>query len=97
MTLEITFLRHGRSQADDENLIEGRYDSPPTQVGRDQAPKLATRWNSEQKQFDTLMSSTLARASETARIIAASLNLLIELEPDRMEWDNAGGAGLSRS
>ncbi len=96
MSLEITLLRHGRSRADDENVIEGRYDSPLTEVGREKADKLATRWKAENKQFDTIIASTLSRASETAQIIARTLNLAVELEADWMEWDNAGGAGLTR-
>ena len=35
--VKITFMRHGRSRADDEEVQEGRYDSPLTEAGRDQA------------------------------------------------------------
>ena len=43
-TLHLTLLRHGRSRADDENVHEGRYDSPLTAVGRAQAVALAEYW-----------------------------------------------------
>jgi len=32
--LHLTLLRHGRSRGDDENVHEGRYDAPLTEVGR---------------------------------------------------------------
>ena len=31
--IKIMFMRHGRSRADDENVIEGRYDAPLTDGG----------------------------------------------------------------
>jgi len=38
----ITFMRHGRSRADDENVHEGRYDSPLTEIGRAQIRQRVT-------------------------------------------------------
>jgi 2,3-bisphosphoglycerate-dependent phosphoglycerate mutase len=35
--IHITFMRHGRSRAEDEEVHEGRYDSPLTDIGRAQA------------------------------------------------------------
>lgn len=32
--IHLTLLRHGRSRADDEEVHEGRYDSPLTEAGR---------------------------------------------------------------
>ncbi len=45
MKLEITLLRHGRSRADDENLIERRYNSPLTEIGRNQAREEMKTWS----------------------------------------------------
>lgn len=39
--MNLTLLRHGRSRADDEDVHEGRYNSPLTDVGRAQAQALA--------------------------------------------------------
>ena len=47
--LKLTFLRHGRSLADDENVHEGSYDSPLTDVGFSQANKLAEKWVKEDR------------------------------------------------
>ena len=38
---KLVFLRHGRSQADDEERYEGRYDSPLTDIGIEQARSTA--------------------------------------------------------
>lgn len=69
----LVLLRHGRSRADDEGVHEGRYDSPLTEVGRDQATRLAQRWREQSVQFDRVVCSSLVRARETAEIVAAAL------------------------
>jgi 2,3-bisphosphoglycerate-dependent phosphoglycerate mutase len=90
----ITFLRHGRSRADDEGVHEGRYDSPLTEVGRFQAHTRAQQWLDENIDFDGIISSPLIRTKETAEIIAASQNLKVILDPDWMEFDSGLLAGL---
>ncbi len=93
--LEITFLRHGRSRADDEDVHEGRYDSPLTELGRRQAEQRAAGWLARGLGFDRIVASPLARAQETAHIIAAALGAPVETDPDWMEMDNGPLAGLS--
>ncbi|MBW6473760.1 MAG: histidine phosphatase family protein, partial [Anaerolineaceae bacterium] len=90
----LTLLRHGRSRADDEGVHEGRYDSPLTEVGRDQVHRRAQDFLQRGFQFDLIIASTLQRANETARIIASSLGVPVEDDPDWMEWDNGPLAGL---
>jgi 2,3-bisphosphoglycerate-dependent phosphoglycerate mutase len=92
--VEIWLLRHGRSRADDEGKVEGRYDSPLTDMGRQQAQALATRWSAQGLTFDAILCSTLQRARETAEIIGAELQVGIEPDPDWMEIDNGPLAGL---
>ena len=94
--MDVWFLRHGRSLADDEDKMEGRYDSPLTDVGRAQAKKRAAGWAEQEVQFDRVISSTLVRASETAEIIGAALGCPVETNPDWMEIDNGPMAGLPR-
>jgi 2,3-bisphosphoglycerate-dependent phosphoglycerate mutase len=92
----ITFLRHGRSRADDEKVHEGRYDSPLTDMGRAQAHARAKEFLSRNFHFDSIVASTLQRAYETAKIIGELLNVSVETDPDWMEMDNGPLAGLSR-
>jgi 2,3-bisphosphoglycerate-dependent phosphoglycerate mutase len=92
----ITFLRHGRSRADDEEVHEGRYDSPLTDVGRNQVQARAQEFLSRDFHFDKIISSTLQRAHETATILGQSLSVPVETDPDWMEMDNGPLAGLPR-
>ncbi len=92
--IQVTLLRHGRSRADDEQVHEGRYDSPLTETGRSQAQERARDFLSRGLQFDAVIASTLIRAHETASIIGKALDIPIETDPDWMEFDNGPLAGL---
>ena len=92
--IEITFMRHGRSRADDEEVIEGRYDSPLTEVGRKQVRSRGEELKTRGLAFDTIIASPLVRASETAEIVGRILGLQVESDADWMERDNGPLAGL---
>ena len=92
--IHITFMRHGRSRADDEDVHEGRYDSPLTDVGREQVRARAERWKHEGVTFDAVVSSTLLRAAESADIVGGALGVAVERDADWMERDNGPLAGL---
>lgn len=94
-TVTIFFLRHGRSGGDDEGVHEGRYDAVLTEVGRTQAQARASKWKEQGQSFDVIISSTLRRASTTGDIVAQTLNVPIERDPDWMEVDNRPLAGLA--
>ena len=93
-TLHITLMRHGRSRADDEEVHEGRYDAPLTDVGRSQVRSRAEEWKRSDVTFDLIVASTLVRASESAQIVGEVLDVPIEYDPDWMERDNGPLAGL---
>jgi 2,3-bisphosphoglycerate-dependent phosphoglycerate mutase len=92
--IHITFMRHGRSRADDEEVHEGRYDSPLTEVGRAQAQARGQAWLEKGVTFDRIIASTLQRALETAQILGAILDVPVESDPDWMEMDNGPLAGI---
>ncbi len=92
--IEITFLRHGRSRADDEGVHEGRYDAPLTETGKAQARARGEGWLQAGVQFDRVICSPLQRARQSAEIVAACLNVPLETDPDWMELDNGPLAGL---
>ncbi len=94
--MQVCLLRHGRSLADDERKIEGRYDSPLTEIGRRQAEALADRWATEGRQFNLIAASTLRRAHETACIVGKRLEVVVETDPVWMELDNGPLAGMPR-
>ena len=92
--LNITLLRHARSRADDEQVHEGRYDSPLTDAGRTQVQSRAQEFLGRGFHFDTIISSTLIRAHETANIIGQALHAPIVTDPDWMEFNNGPLAGM---
>ncbi len=94
--IELTLMRHARSRADDENVHEGRYDSPLTEAGRAQVRKRAEYFLAEGYQPDKIIASSLARARETAEIVSQALGVELETDPDWMEFNNGPLAGLSR-
>lgn len=64
----LLIIRHGETEWNVEDRFQGHGDSPLTDAGRAQARALA-RWMKDIP-FDTLVSSDLGRARETASIIA---------------------------
>lgn len=92
--IEVTFLRHGRSRADDEHVHEGHYDSPLTESGRAQATARARDFLSRQYRFDCIIASTLQRAYETATILGNALDVPVEADADWQEMNSGLLAGL---
>jgi broad specificity phosphatase PhoE len=67
----LTFLRHGRSQADDERRFESRYDAELSQQGTDQVQKLVQEWKHHEKRlYEIIVCSPLKRAKSTAAILS---------------------------
>ncbi len=82
----VTLLRHGESEGNAVDIIQGQSDYPLTAKGIQQARTLAARWqtlqaNYEEPLFEFTIASPLSRARQTAEIIATPLNLPVELDP----------------
>ena len=92
MKYKFVFLRHGRSLADDEHKHEGRYDSPLTNIGKQQAEFTAQKL--KVYNFDLIITSPLKRALETAEIISRVIQRKIEINDLFKERDNGILAGL---
>lgn len=84
----ITLLRHGESVGNANGYYQGQSDFPLTEKGRQQAQALAQRWKSEALRFDRIISSPLARARQTAQILASGLGTPLEYNSDWMERNN---------
>ncbi len=66
--LTLLAIRHGETVLNIEQRYQGHSDSPLTETGRNQVSALGRRM--AKMEFDTLISSDLGRAQETASIIA---------------------------
>jgi 2,3-bisphosphoglycerate-dependent phosphoglycerate mutase len=91
----ITLVRHGESAGNAGSIYQGQHDYPLTDTGLLQARLLGERWQAEGLQFDRILSSPLARAHQTARVIAESIPAEIVLDSNWMERDFGRLSGLT--
>jgi broad specificity phosphatase PhoE len=73
----ILLARHGETDWNRDGRWQGHSDTPLNDAGREQAQRLA----SELSDVDAVYSSDLARARETAEIIAERLGAEVRLDP----------------
>jgi probable phosphoglycerate mutase len=89
----LVLVRHGETDWNRERRWQGHADPGLNAAGRRQAAELAERLASSS--FDALYSSDLARARETAEIVAALLGLRVRLDPRLREVDVGEWSGLT--
>jgi uncharacterized phosphatase len=90
------FIRHGQTDWNRDDKLQGSSDIPLNDIGREQAHEAATLLRDQG--WQAIVSSPLSRARETAEIIAADLG--IELGPeyaDFVERDYGAHEGGSSS
>ncbi|MGI6695966.1 MAG: histidine phosphatase family protein [Christensenellales bacterium] len=93
--MRILVIRHGQSQADILNVHEGRADFELTPIGLSQAKQMVV-WVAKRYQVDTIITSPLKRALQTAECLANQLNLSFSTDELLLEFNNGLIAGLSR-
>ncbi len=95
MGMELLVIRHGQSEADILEVHEGRADYHLTELGENQARKMASH---VQEHFppDIILASTLKRASRTAEILQEAIGCEISYFDELREFDNGVLAGLLR-
>ena len=67
------FVRHGESVSNSKGRIQGRTESPLSSIGRDHANAAGT-WLAA-RDVDAIFTSPLSRCTQTARIIADTINV----------------------
>jgi broad specificity phosphatase PhoE len=87
-----TFLRHGESEGNQSEVLQGQIDSPLTGKGEAQARQLAEKWRQSQVAFDSIISSPLQRARRTAEIVAEVLGYNGEIILDSIWMERGFGA-----
>jgi probable phosphoglycerate mutase len=91
--LTLLAIRHGETVLNLEKRYQGYSDSPLTKTGRNQVSSLGRRM--AKMQFDTLISSDLGRAQETASIIAGYTGHAVETDSRLRERNYGVLEGLS--
>lgn len=89
---ELWLVRHSETTANEEGIIQGHYDAPLSEKGREQARLLARRIALIPP--DVIFSSDLSRASETAHAICEASNLPVHIDPRLREVDMGVWANL---
>jgi broad specificity phosphatase PhoE len=84
-------IRHGETEWARDGRHTGRTDIPLTETGREQAGFLQPIF--EDVTFETILSSPLHRALETAKL--AGLSHRVELVDDLREWDYGDYEGIT--
>jgi len=85
--VRLLLIRHGESVGNAEGRMQGQFDSPLSDLGRDQARALLARLQGEGWNPAVIYSSDLCRASETAGILAAGLEAPVTLDVRLREYD----------
>ncbi len=93
--MNILVIRHGESEADILNVIEGRADFELTELGNRQAMSMA-KWVKDKFKIDRIVASPLKRAKKTASYLSEATGISVEYDDNLMEFQNGLIAGLSR-
>jgi probable phosphoglycerate mutase len=75
MSLEIFIARHGQDEDNAKGILNGHRDMPLTDIGRRQAKQLAEGIKNAGLGIDSIFTSPLARATETAQIVADEIGV----------------------
>jgi probable phosphoglycerate mutase len=85
--VKLPLIRHGESVGNIEGRMQGQFDSPLTNRGRDQTGALLARLQGQGWKPVVIYSSDLCRAAETAGILAAGLDASVTLDARLREYD----------
>lgn len=89
----IIMVRHGQSETNVRKVFTGQIDAPLTDLGREQARRMAAYL--DQYKVDKIYASSLSRAAETAEAIAQRQNCAIEKQNELMEINSGLWQGLT--
>src|SRR6185295_1615602 len=96
--MQILIVRHGESSGNAEGRMQGTQDFELSERGREQARRLARWLNAHGIGWDAAYCSPLARARQTAELLAElTTQPAAELDPDLMELRAGALEGLTRA
>lgn len=91
--MDLYITRHGETEWNLEGRLQGRLDSPLTELGVNQARALGLKLRDEG--IELIISSPSKRAVKTAEIINEYLNLSIKTDSGLLEMDLGSWQGLN--
>ena len=89
----VIMVRHGQSETNVRKVFTGQIDAPLTDLGREQARRMAAYL--DQYKVDIIYASSLSRAVETAEAIAQRQNCPVEKCDALMEINSGAWQGLT--
>lgn len=92
----IYIVRHGQTEKNKANVLQGRSDVPLNEAGIRQAEDVRDRFRSLGIQFDKVYTSPLIRAVQTAKIIAEGASPMIEGRLIEMDYGPYEGMDLAQ-
>lgn len=97
--IELYLVRHGETEENVAQILQGHLPGYLTALGRQQAIQLAERLNKEHITFDALLCSDLQRTIDTATIIKNHLNQNVTITPCPLlrerDWGRSTGTAIS--
>lgn len=94
MTTRLLLIRHGATTLTAEDRFAGSTNVALSDEGRAQAEQLGTRLSTEK--IDAVYCSQMARAFDTARLVAGTTHPAPVIRPDLREIDHGRWEGLTR-
>jgi probable phosphoglycerate mutase len=92
--MKLLLIRHGESIGNTEGRMQGQFDSPLSERGREQVRALGGRLLREGHAIAAIYASDLSRAAETAEILAAGLAIPVVLDARLREYDVGALTGV---
>jgi probable phosphoglycerate mutase len=92
--MKLYISRHGQTPWNVEDLICGRTDVPLTEVGQQQAQRLAE--SAQDKEIDVILCSPMLRARQTAQAVSDAIGVPIQIDERLIEMDFGTFEGTSR-
>lgn len=92
--MNLYLLRHGETDWNREGRLQGRTDIPLNQTGREQVRRAAEVLAARSPHIDLIFTSPLARARESAGIVAERLAQTGDV-PASAEWTSAAGGAAN--
>ena len=90
----IYIIRHGQTEKNRANLLQGRSDVPLNEAGKQQAAEAAERFCAGGITFDRVYTSPLIRAVQTSRIIAEGVPQITDDRLIEMDYGPYEGMDL---